>query len=379
MKKWFYRICGVLVCMAMLAGCSSDNNAGNDIEHTVTTTADGTQINDAFNAQMMTTLDGTSFLLNPSGNWFIDPEMGFGVTNTEPILEGLNNGQVGGNVMFPYGLALFYLPADVAQKVKDAEGLSEAEQDALIAEMEQQSFFFSGVCRVPKNDKEAEATFAEFSKLYEKTEKIAEAFDSTYYFGYNDNIDAKQYTETDKATLQTLMDDREEFKNKLFLYPPTEASKAMSGFQGNFQQFETQTITGETVNQDIFKAYDLTMVNIWATWCNPCVAEIPELVELSKNLPENVNIISIAADDERERDLVEEMVEHFAITYPVLLPSDSLQASVLGYVTSLPTTLFIDKEGNVVGEPIIGVPGRSGEILEKYQQEINTRLESIKK
>ena len=73
------------------------------------------------------------------------------------------------------------------------------------------------------------------------------------------------------------------------------------------------------------------------------------------------------------------MVDHFGIEYPVLMPSESLQNSVLGYVSSLPTTFFVDKEGNLVGEPVIGVPGRSGEILEAYQNQINTRLESIQK
>lgn len=379
MKKWIYVMCSVVMCVSMLAGCSSDNQTGNDVAHTVTTLADGKQVNDAFNAEMMTTLDGTSFLLHVSNDWFIEPEMGFGVTNTEPILQGLQNGQVGGNVTSPYALTLFYIPAEITEKLKQTETMTPEEQDALFAKLQEQTFFFTGVCRVPKNDKEAEAVFAEFSDIYEKTEKIVDAFDSTYYLGYNDNIQDINWNETDKQALQTIIDDREKFKNKLFIYPPSDAADMGNNTAIRFQQFETQTLTGETVTADIFKDYDLTVVNVWATWCSPCVSEIPELVELDKTLPQNVNVISISIDGESEKELVQEMVDHFGIEYPVLMPSESLQNSVLGYVSSLPTTFFVDKEGNLVGEPVIGVPGRSGEILEAYQNQINTRLESIQK
>ncbi len=379
MKKWIYVMCSVVMCVSMLAGCSSDNQTGNDVAHTVTTLADGKQVNDAFNAEMMTTLDGTSFLLHVSNDWFIEPEMGFGVTNTEPILQGLQNGQVGGNVTSPYALTLFYIPAEITEKLKQTETMTPEEQDALFAKLQEQTFFFTGVCRVPKNDKEAEAVFAEFSDIYEKTEKIVDAFDSTYYLGYNDNIQDINWNETDKQALQTIIDDREKFKNKLFIYPPSDAADMGNNTAIHFQQFETQTLTGETVTADIFKDYDLTVVNVWATWCSPCVSEIPELVELDKTLPQNVNVISISIDGESEKELVQEMVDHFGIEYPVLMPSESLQNSVLGYVSSLPTTFFVDKEGNLVGEPVIGVPGRSGEILEAYQNQINTRLESIQK
>ena len=379
MKKWIYVMCSVVMCVSMLAGCSSDNQTGNDVAHTVTTLADGKQVNDAFNAEMMTTLDGTSFLLHVSNDWFIEPEMGFGVTNTEPILQGLQNGQVGGNVTSPYALTLFYIPAEITEKLKQTETMTPEEQDALFAKLQEQTFFFTGVCRVPKNDKEAEAVFAEFSDIYEKTEKIVDAFDSTYYLGYNDNIQDISWNETDKQALQTIIDDREKFKNKLFIYPPSDAADMGNNTAIRFQQFETQTLTGETVTADIFKDYDLTVVNVWATWCSPCVSEIPELVELDKTLPQNVNVISISIDGESEKELVQEMVDHFGIEYPVLMPSESLQNSVLGYVSSLPTTFFVDKEGNLVGEPVIGVPGRSGEILEAYQNQINTRLESIQK
>ncbi len=379
MKKWIYVMCSVVMCVSMLAGCSSDNQTGNDVAHTVTTLADGKQVNDAFNAEMMTTLDGTSFLLHVSNDWFIEPEMGFGVTNTEPILQGLQNGQVGGNVTSPYALTLFYIPAEITEKLKQTETMTPEEQDALFAKLQEQTFFFTGVCRVPKNDKEAEVVFAEFSDIYEKTEKIVDAFDSTYYLGYNDNIQDINWNETDKQALQTIIDDREKFKNKLFIYPPSDAADMGNNTAIHFQQFETQTLTGETVTADIFKDYDLTVVNVWATWCSPCVSEIPELVELDKTLPQNVNVISISIDGESEKELVQEMVDHFGIEYPVLMPSESLQNSVLGYVSSLPTTFFVDKEGNLVGEPVIGVPGRSGEILEAYQNQINTRLESIQK
>jgi len=238
----------------------------------------------------MTTLDGTTFLLGDHDNWFAQSEMGFGITNTEPVLAGLNNGEVGGSVISPYAVTFFYISKDVSNKMMEAENLSEEEQEALSAELSNEIFFFTGVCRLPKNDKKAEEVYTEFTSIYSNVEKIATAFDSDYYLGYNDDYSSLVLTDEEKSNLNAIIEDRENFKNKIFIFPASEVPE--SNFAGSFTNFETTLLTGETVTQDVFADYDMTVVNVWATWCNPCISEMPELAQLDEALPENVNIIT---------------------------------------------------------------------------------------
>lgn len=95
MKKLLCVFLTLSLCTAAFSGCASDEVQSTS-EHTVSTLDDGAQVNDAFNTEVMTTLDGTTFLLSDHDNWFAQSEMGFGITNTEPVLAGLNSGDVGG-------------------------------------------------------------------------------------------------------------------------------------------------------------------------------------------------------------------------------------------------------------------------------------------
>ena len=151
-----------------------------------------------------------------------------------------------------------------------------------------------------------------------------------------------------------------------------------SNFAGSFTNFETTLLTGETVTQDVFADYDMTVVNVWATWCNPCISEMPELAQLDEALPENVNFISLCIDGSDDTAFTQEILDYCGVKYPVLMPSDSLRTNVIQYISSVPTTFFIDKEGNVIGNPVVGVPGKSGEINAAYLEEINARLELIR-
>ena len=105
---------------------------------------------------------------------------------------------------------------------------------------------------------------------------------------------------------------------------------------------------------------------------------MPELAKLDEALPENVNLISLCIDGSDDTAFTQEILDYCGVKYPVLMPSDSLRTNVIQYISSVPTTFFIDKEGNVIGNPVVGVPGKSGEIKAAYLEEINARLELIR-
>lgn len=111
------------------------------------------------------------------------------------------------------------------------------------------------------------------------------------------------------------------------------------------------------VSQDIFSTYDLTMVNIWATWCGYCIKEMPELAKLKDMLPENVNLITICDDAATEGELVSQILSMTGATnFATLSASAEMYDQLLGEVYAFPTTYFLDSEGKAVGEPIVGVP-----------------------
>ena len=136
---------------------------------------------------------------------------------------------------------------------------------------------------------------------------------------------------------------------------------------GTLTSFRTTTLEGKPVDESLFADYPLTMINIWATFCSPCLREMPELGELSESYQsKGVQIVGIVADagvpgGESFMDqvvLARQLVQQTGANYTHLLPSDDLIKAKLEAVSSVPETIFVDSKGNLVGESYIG--SRSG-------------------
>ncbi len=124
-----------------------------------------------------------------------------------------------------------------------------------------------------------------------------------------------------------------------------------------FGNFTTTSIYGHEVTQNIFSEYDLTMVNIWATWCPPCVGEMDELEEVYQSLPENVNMITLCDDGAIETDLALEILAENGCTFDAIVPNNEIYANFMSSnITAFPTTIFVDNEGTVFGPVIQGAP-----------------------
>lgn len=121
--------------------------------------------------------------------------------------------------------------------------------------------------------------------------------------------------------------------------------------------FSTYDMEAQPVDESIFSGYDLTMVNIWATWCGYCVQEMPELAKLKDMLPENVNLITICDDATTETELAYNILQRTGATnFQTLMGTQEIYDQFLYQVYAFPTTYFLDSQGNPVGEPIVGVP-----------------------
>jgi len=88
------------------------------------------------------------------------------------------------------------------------------------------------------------------------------------------------------------------------------------------------------------------LLNFWATWCGPCRAEIPDLVELQNRYKDRLQILGLVVDDD-DQDAIKEFVEKFGINYPVAVATDDIRVQY-GGIPALPTSFVLDAEGRIV-------------------------------
>lgn len=123
--------------------------------------------------------------------------------------------------------------------------------------------------------------------------------------------------------------------------------------------FEAQDLEGNTVTEAAFGQSRLTMVNVWATYCNPCLSEMPGLGELAGEYDaEQFQIIGIVSDVQEgaEEEAVEyaaALVSQTGADYVHLLLNESLYRAMLGGVSAVPTTFFVDENGEVL-DTVVG-------------------------
>ena len=134
--------------------------------------------------------------------------------------------------------------------------------------------------------------------------------------------------------------------------PPPEDSSPEGESEPIYITFEGTDLKGNPVSQEIFPQSRLTMVNVWATYCNPCLNEMPGLGELAaEHDGSEFQIIGIV-NDVREGDdqtLVESLVQETGADYTHLLANDSIDQALLSSVSAVPTTFFFNQDGVYLG------------------------------
>ncbi len=131
----------------------------------------------------------------------------------------------------------------------------------------------------------------------------------------------------------------------------TPASNASSASSGNANaipapDFTLQTLDGESVSLSDYRG-KLVMINFWASWCPPCNSEMPDLQRYYEQHQDD-DFIILGVNYQDTPDKVQAFVEKYGVTFPILLDSDGRVANLFG-VQGLPTSFFVDKEGNVLG------------------------------
>ena len=147
------------------------------------------------------------------------------------------------------------------------------------------------------------------------------------------------------------------------------------GSMQKFPAFEGKDLDGNTVKSDeLFSANAVTVVNFWFTTCNPCVGELAELDVLNKELAEKggsligVNTFTLDGDETAISEAKDVLAKKGATYQNVYFDSDGEAGKFTTNIFAYPTTYVVDRNGNIVGEPIVGA------ITEKKQAETLQKL-----
>ena len=108
--------------------------------------------------------------------------------------------------------------------------------------------------------------------------------------------------------------------------------------------FTVTDLSGRTMSSRDWKG-KVVLVNFWATWCPPCLAEIPDLIALQDKYRDQVVVIGVS-EDEGSLDAVKRFAEDRKINYPIVMATPELQQLFPG-VIALPTTFVLDPEGRM--------------------------------
>ncbi len=169
-----------------------------------------------------------------------------------------------------------------------------------------------------------------------------------------------------------------EMKENTESAPAQETGSTLSSESGNDSTaiaFEALDMEGNTVSANIFAETKLTMVNVWATYCNPCLREMPGLGELAgEYAPEEFRIVGVISDvmegaDQKTMDLAADLIEQTGAGYTHLLLNESLYYALLTDVTAVPTTFFINEDGEIL-DIVIGSMEKSA-----WEEKVNALLE----
>ena len=170
-----------------------------------------------------------------------------------------------------------------------------------------------------------------------------------------------QFTEEEYASLKADADKIREIENQITALPQDEATSQSAAENGStFPQFEGKDLDGNSVDSSLFANNAFTVVNFWFSGCKPCVDEMDDLDALNQRIKEqggevigvNTETLDGNADNiATAKKILESVGASFRNIY--FDPDSEAGKFALG-IMAFPTTCVVDRQGNIVGEPIMG-------------------------
>lgn len=273
----------------------------------------------------------------------------------QPIYGGLAYGFISNELIKEY------------EDIKNNEKDKELKKKKLSAVWEKVKPFMSLVVfrkeKLPKEDSQ----IVEITK-FKNNEKVKEVDNFVFYMSYGD-FDDLGLSDEGKKGYKDLYDEIKNVKDTLICSKPITPDEAFKNI-GKIE-FKLKDLDGKDVDSsEIFKKYKVTMINIWGTFCGPCINEMPDLQALYKEMePQGVNLIGIIGDtpDPDNEVLAKKIYKEKGVTFTSVIPDKALKDKVISNIAGYPTTIFVDSEGKIIGETVTGSRSKADykDIIEK--------------
>ena len=172
--------------------------------------------------------------------------------------------------------------------------------------------------------------------------------------------------------------------NKSEASSKTSSTKSSATAIKKLISINSETIYGESITDEYYRDNDLTLVNVMATWCGPCVKEVPELQKINE-ADNGFGVVGVVIDTFDEItgsvipsavDEAKRIAEKTGATYPLVIPTqDFLEQTMKKTAALLPMSFIVDKEGKIVKGPIAGARDMNAwlDILNKVKDAVVTQ------
>ena len=212
--------------------------------------------------------------------------------------------------------------------------------------------------------------------------ELGSSSDGKYKYYLSTNKDADEKLTKELENIKTDITEMAPYQNISVFEQPQDTSVNPEDVK-SVGKFETTGIDGKTYTEKVFSDYDLTLVNIFTTWCSPCVKEIPELQELYKEMKDKgVGVAGVVLDTTDEKGNQDEeavkkagiLQEKTKAEYPFLIPDTTMMNGRLQGISAFPETFLVDKDGNIVGDTYTG-----SHTLDEWKEIVEKELKNVSK
>ena len=208
--------------------------------------------------------------------------------------------------------------------------------------------------------------------------ELGSSADGKFKYYLSINTDAEKELTDEIEKIETTLTEMTPFNGQSAFEQPSAATSDAN----TVGTFETTDIDGNAYTEKVFSDYDLTLVNAFTTWCSPCVNEMPELEKLYEEMKEQgVGVVGMVLDTVGDDGSVNDetvkkaqvLKEKTGVTYPLLIPDSGFLNGRIQGLQSFPESFFVDKEGNIVGDPIMGSNDFDG-----WKEAVENQLAALK-
>ena len=227
---------------------------------------------------------------------------------------------------------------------------SEGDEQAALAVQEKTAVLFYVFAVAEGRDFSAVTAIVGDSMPAEEAREIGKAGNWTYYLYKVDNeafAAALDKECADEFTAVSAIDDE-----LIAAFAFSEPFNEYGEMDGKVISFTAMDLDGNEISSaEIFGQHEVTMVNIWATWCGPCIGELAELQKINTRfLEKDCAVVGLLTDN--DIDACRSLMKENGVTYQVV----RAPANFSNYfpVDAIPTSFFVDREGRFLGTKIVG-------------------------